>query len=95
MSRAGHSSYQTTKLYVDLSGERFREEAERLEGRLWGRPVPRTGTTTAIRCQQSKRRRPQQRLIERRGWDSNPRGACTPNGFQECWLSEGRSWGSR
>jgi hypothetical protein len=36
MSRAGHSSYQTTKLYVDLSGERFREEAERLEGRLWG-----------------------------------------------------------
>ena len=36
MSRAGHSSYQTTKLYVDLSGERFREEAERLEDRLWG-----------------------------------------------------------
>ena len=21
--------------------------------------------------------------VQRRGWDSNPRGACTPNGFQD------------
>jgi integrase len=36
MSRAGHSSYATTRRYVDLAGERFRDEAERLERRLWG-----------------------------------------------------------
>jgi integrase len=36
MSRAGHSSYTTTRLYIDLAGERFREEADRLERRLWG-----------------------------------------------------------
>jgi site-specific recombinase XerD len=36
MSRAGHSSYSTTRRYVDLAGERFRDEAERLERRLWG-----------------------------------------------------------
>jgi integrase len=36
MSRAGHSSYATTRLYVNLAGEKFREEAARLEDRLWG-----------------------------------------------------------
>ena len=36
MTRAGHSSYATTRRYVDLAGERFREEADRLERRLWG-----------------------------------------------------------
>lgn len=36
MARAGHSDMQTTLLYVDLAGERFREEAELLERRLWG-----------------------------------------------------------
>jgi len=36
MSRAGHSDYATTRRYVDLAGERFREEANRLEKRLWG-----------------------------------------------------------
>jgi integrase len=40
MSRAGHSAYSTTKRYIDLAGERFREEADRLEERLWGQ----TGT---------------------------------------------------
>lgn len=34
MSRAGHSSYATTRRYIDLAGERFRAEAERLEDRL-------------------------------------------------------------
>ena len=37
MSRAGHSSYSTTRRYIDLAGEQFREEADRLEERLWGR----------------------------------------------------------
>lgn len=36
MSRAGHSSYTTTRRYIDLAGVRFREEADRLENRLWG-----------------------------------------------------------
>jgi integrase len=36
MSRAGHSDYATTRRYIDLAGERFREEADRLEQRLWG-----------------------------------------------------------
>jgi integrase len=36
MSRAGHSDYATTRRYIDLVGERFREDADRLERRLWG-----------------------------------------------------------
>lgn len=36
MARAGHADMQTTMLYVDLAGEKFRDEAELLERRLWG-----------------------------------------------------------
>jgi integrase len=36
MARAGHSSITTTQGYIDLAGETFREEADRLEKRLWG-----------------------------------------------------------
>jgi integrase len=36
MARAGHSDFATTQLYIDLSGEAFREEADMLERRLWG-----------------------------------------------------------
>ena len=36
MSRLGHSSYTTTRRYIDLAGEQCRSEAERLESRLWG-----------------------------------------------------------
>ena len=36
MARSGHSDFKTTQLYIDLAGETFREEAERLERRLWG-----------------------------------------------------------
>jgi integrase len=36
MTRAGHSDYATTRIYINLAGERFREEADRLEERLWG-----------------------------------------------------------
>lgn len=36
MSRAGHADFSTTKRYIDLAGETFRGEAERLEERLWG-----------------------------------------------------------
>jgi integrase-like protein len=45
MARAGHSDFKTTQAYIDLAGETFREEADRLERRLWGSdryqiPVP-------------------------------------------------------
>jgi len=45
MARAGHAAFATTQLYIDLSGERFRDEANLLEERLWGKsgtkkPVP-------------------------------------------------------
>jgi hypothetical protein len=36
MARAGHSDFKTTQGYIDLAGERFRDEAELLERRLWG-----------------------------------------------------------
>jgi integrase len=39
MSRAGHTDFKTTQLYIDLAGETFREEADRLERRLWREPV--------------------------------------------------------
>jgi hypothetical protein len=45
MSRSGHASYSTTRRYIDLAGERFREEADRLEHWLWG------GTGTKNRYQ--------------------------------------------
>ncbi len=32
MARAGHSSYATTRRYIDLAGEHFRGDADRLEG---------------------------------------------------------------
>jgi integrase len=35
-ARAGHASFSTTQLYIDLAGESFREEAELLERRLLG-----------------------------------------------------------
>ena len=49
MTRAGHSSYATTRRYVDLAGERFRGEADRLEQRLWGIPVEKGGRNNAAR----------------------------------------------
>jgi integrase len=36
MARAGHSDFKTTQGYIDLAGERFREEAELLEERVFG-----------------------------------------------------------
>ena len=48
MTRAGHASYSTTRRYIDLAGERFREEAERLERRLWvGEGVESSGRKSA------------------------------------------------
>jgi hypothetical protein len=45
MASDGHSDFKTTQADIDLAGEMFREEAERLERRLWGSdqyqiPVP-------------------------------------------------------
>jgi hypothetical protein len=37
----------TTQLYIDLAGETFRDEAELLERRLWGGPVPPSGTNVS------------------------------------------------
>jgi integrase len=36
MKRAGHSDFKTTQGYIDLAGETFHEEAERLEERIFG-----------------------------------------------------------
>jgi hypothetical protein len=36
MTRAGHSSYATTRRYIDLAGARLGDDANRLERRLWG-----------------------------------------------------------
>lgn len=36
MKRAGHSDFKTTLLYIDLAGETFRAEADRLGQRLFG-----------------------------------------------------------
>lgn len=36
MTRSGHSDFKTTQIYIDLAGETFREEADRLEERLYG-----------------------------------------------------------
>jgi integrase len=39
MARAGHSDFATTQLYIDLSGETFREEAELADERLFGQKL--------------------------------------------------------
>jgi integrase len=36
MARAGHSDFKTTQGYIDLAGERFREEAELVDERVFG-----------------------------------------------------------
>jgi hypothetical protein len=36
MTKAGHADMKTTRTYVHLAGVVFREEAERLEARLFG-----------------------------------------------------------
>lgn len=43
MRRAGHSDFKTTQRYIDLAGETFREEAERLGQRIFGQLGPKTG----------------------------------------------------
>jgi integrase len=42
-ARAGHSAFSTTQIYIDLAGETFREEAERLERRLLGTRIGAVG----------------------------------------------------
>jgi hypothetical protein len=39
MALAGHSDFATTQGYIDLAGEVFRQEAERLEERLFGQKL--------------------------------------------------------
>jgi integrase len=50
MARAGHSDFATTQLYIELAGEKFRDEAELLERRLWGGPVPKAGTNLSVQA---------------------------------------------
>jgi hypothetical protein len=47
MARAGHSDFKTTQLYIDLAGETFREEAERLDERLFGPVGQKSGQNLA------------------------------------------------
>jgi integrase len=56
MSRAGHSSFTRTQRYIELAGERFREEAQRLEKDSGRRPVP-NGGTKAVTCRHKRSRR--------------------------------------
>ena len=56
-----------------LAGERFREEADRLEERLWGVSGRKTGTKSSVRLQTRQPRIPQGRIVPRcRRWESNP-----------------------
>lgn len=41
MSRAGHSDFKTTQVYIDIAGVTFRDEAERVGERLWGKTATR------------------------------------------------------
>ena len=43
MTWSGHSDFKTTQIYIDLAGERFRDEAVLLEERLWGGRGTRNG----------------------------------------------------
>ena len=40
--RSGASDFKTTKGYIELAGQRFREEAERLDERLFGQKTGQT-----------------------------------------------------
>ena len=44
MTKAGHANMATTKRYLRLAGVVFPDEAEALERRLLGVPVPKAGT---------------------------------------------------
>ena len=75
MSRSGHSSYATTRHYIDLAGERFREEANQIEDRLWGKSGTKNRYLEPVGLPPTNRRKPRKRLCERRGRDLNPRRA--------------------
>ena len=49
MAWAGHSDFATTKRYIDLAGETFRNVSKRLSERVWGETGKTSGTKTAIR----------------------------------------------
>ena len=68
----GHSSYSTTKRYIDLAGERFREEAGRLEDRLFGASGTKLRYQTLIRCLRRMRPKPQTRIFPAEGEGFEP-----------------------
>jgi integrase len=58
MARAGHADLRTTQGYVDLAGESFRAEADRLEERLWG-SVQSSGTKSGEAIRTKPRTKPE------------------------------------
>jgi hypothetical protein len=48
MKRAGHSDFKTTQLYIDLAGETFREDAERIGERIFAQLGHKSGHNSAL-----------------------------------------------
>jgi hypothetical protein len=67
MTRAGHSDYPTTRIYINLAGERFREEADRLEQRLWGGAGTKSRYQVAALSSEEETKRPLCRTRRNRG----------------------------
>jgi site-specific recombinase XerD len=44
-TRLGHADFKTTQIYINLAGEQFRDEAERLEARVFGHMVGHNGAS--------------------------------------------------
>jgi site-specific recombinase XerD len=44
-TRLGHADFSTTQIYINLAGELFREEAKRLEARMFGHMVGHNGAS--------------------------------------------------
>jgi integrase len=93
MARAGHSDFKTTQAYIDLAGETFRVEAERLERRLWGPdqyqiPVPNPDSVAkaangpvAELVDETAEMQAVPRVRSGAGVEPTQRGAATPHRF--------------
>jgi integrase len=93
MARVGHSDFKTTQAYIDLAGEMLREEAERLERRLWGPdryqiPVPNQTSVAntangpvADSVEETAEMQAVSRVRSGAGVEPTQRGAATPHRF--------------
>jgi hypothetical protein len=75
MSRSGHSSYATTRRYIDLADVRFREDANQIEDRLWGESGTKNRYQEPVVASSDASEEAPEVLIQRRGRDLNPRSA--------------------